>query len=113
MFSVLGIKETCTNDEVKAAYFKLAKQWHPDVNSNPSSSAKFKQISNAYEVLKTDQSRAEYMARLQQRSYGSGSYQTSSWSSQNSDAQYEGSHTGKWNATRKFMIHTHGCVCMA
>ena len=112
LFAVLGLPEACTNDEVKAAYFKLAKQWHPDVNSSPSSSTKFKQISNAYEVLKTDRTRSEYLARLHQES---GSYQ-SSWTSHGSSSGYETSHGDKWNATRKLSNHWFWwlcCLCLA
>lgn len=99
LFSVLGLTETCTNEEVKAAYFKLAKQWHPDVNSNPMSSNKFKAISCAYEVLKSDQTRSEYIVKLYQKKYESN--QTSAWTGSSSDTGHETHYANQWNAPRK------------
>ena len=99
LFLVLGVTETCTNDEVKAAYFKLAKQWHPDVNSDPMATAKFRAISDAYETLKTDKSRSDYIVRMYQQNNGTG--QSSTWSYTDTANNHQHSYGDKWNATRE------------
>jgi curved DNA-binding protein CbpA len=55
---------TSTSLEIKTAYRKLAKEWHPDVNSSPAASDTFRSISAAYEVLKDDTKRSGYLAEL-------------------------------------------------
>ncbi|ESO89414.1 hypothetical protein LOTGIDRAFT_125136, partial [Lottia gigantea] len=50
-FDVLGLKPGVNEDELKKAYRKLAKQWHPDKNSAEGAEEKFKEISNSYEYL--------------------------------------------------------------
>eukprot|EP01033_Poteriospumella_lacustris_P005440 gene5440-3879_t len=64
-FQVLGVSRTCNDDEVKKAYLKLAKEWHPDVNKAPEASDKFKVISDAYDNLKDEVRRSHYRAELQ------------------------------------------------
>lgn len=63
-YTILGVRETCTNDEVKAAYHKLAKEWHPDVNPHTTSTERFRAISAAYDTLKDERTRFEYSERL-------------------------------------------------
>ena len=50
-YSVLGVPRSASESEIKKAYFSLAKQYHPDVNKDPSAKNKFSEISNAYETL--------------------------------------------------------------
>lgn len=50
-YSILGINPNATADEVKSAYRKLAKKYHPDVNKDPDADAKFKEINQAYENI--------------------------------------------------------------
>jgi molecular chaperone DnaJ len=60
-YDLLGVPRTASADDLKKAYRKLAMQHHPDRNpDNKASEAKFKAISEAYEVLKDDQKRAAY-----------------------------------------------------
>ncbi|XP_071691941.1 uncharacterized protein [Rutidosis leptorrhynchoides] len=59
-YSTLGIPKSATSKDIKAAYRKLARQYHPDVNKQPGATEKFKEISNAYEVLSDDKKRAMY-----------------------------------------------------
>lgn len=60
-YEVLGIDKNAPEAEIKKAYRKLAKQHHPDINQgNKASEAKFKEVSEAYEVLSDAQKRARY-----------------------------------------------------
>lgn len=59
-YSTLGVPKSANNKEIKAAYRRLARQYHPDVNKQPGATEKFKEISAAYEVLSDDKKRALY-----------------------------------------------------
>lgn len=59
-YKTLGVERTATADEIKSAYRKLARKHHPDVNKEPGTEARFKEIGEAYEVLKDKEKRAAY-----------------------------------------------------
>ncbi|KAL0323359.1 UNVERIFIED_CONTAM: Chaperone protein dnaJ A7A, chloroplastic [Sesamum angustifolium] len=59
-YSVLGVSKSASKSEIKSAYRKLARSYHPDVNKEPEAEQKFKEISNAYEVLSDDEKRSIY-----------------------------------------------------
>ena len=59
-YDVLGLKKGADKKEIKKAYRRLAKQWHPDRNDSPEAEDKFKELQEAYEVLADDQKRAAY-----------------------------------------------------
>ncbi len=59
-YKILGIGKNASQDEVKAAYKKLAKQYHPDLNKSPGSAEKFKEINEAAAVLGDPQKRQQY-----------------------------------------------------
>lgn len=59
-YEVLGVARTAAPDEIKKAFRKLARQYHPDVNKDPAAEGKFKEINEAYEVLSDEQKRAMY-----------------------------------------------------
>lgn len=59
-YSTLGIPKSASSKEIKAAYRRLARQYHPDVNKEPGATEKFKEISAAYEVLSDDKKRSLY-----------------------------------------------------
>ena len=76
---MLGVSKSSTDSEIKQAYFKLAKQFHPDKNTeDPRAKEKFVEIGNAYEVLSSKEKRQQYdlMGHHDQGLGGSGfSYQ--------------------------------------
>ena len=59
-YEVLGVSKTATKDEIKSAYRKLAKQYHPDINKEPGAEEKFKEVQEAYDILYDDQKRQTY-----------------------------------------------------
>jgi molecular chaperone DnaJ len=60
-YEVLGVSRSASSDELKRAYRKLAMQFHPDRNAgDKNAEQKFKDINEAYDVLKDDQKRAAY-----------------------------------------------------
>jgi curved DNA-binding protein len=61
-YDTLGVPRTATQDEIQRAYRKLARQHHPDVNSDPGAEDRFKEISEAYDVLSDPQTRRRYDA---------------------------------------------------
>ncbi len=62
-YTILGLPESATTDEIKAAYRKLAKLFHPDKNPDSQTGEKFKQVKEAYEVLSHPQKKQRYDAR--------------------------------------------------
>ena len=59
-YLVLGVERTATDGEIKRAYRKLAQQWHPDVNAEPSAHDRFTEINEAYQVLSDPERRGRY-----------------------------------------------------
>jgi curved DNA-binding protein len=59
-YEVLGISRDASADDVQQAYRKLARRHHPDVNKNPDAEERFKEINEAYQVLKDPKTRARY-----------------------------------------------------
>ncbi|XEC96796.1 molecular chaperone DnaJ [Paenibacillus tarimensis] len=59
-YEVLGVGKDASDDDIKKAYRKLARQYHPDVNKAADAEQKFKEVKEAYDVLSDDQKRATY-----------------------------------------------------
>jgi molecular chaperone DnaJ len=60
LYDLLGVPRDADADTIKKAYRKLARRYHPDVNPDPASQERFKEVSRAYEVLSDPQKRAAY-----------------------------------------------------
>ena len=60
-YEILGVSKTATDDEIKKAYRRLAKKYHPDLNpNNPEAEARFKEAGEAYQILSNPETRAKY-----------------------------------------------------
>src|SRR6195256_5083653 len=61
-YQTLGVPRTASQDDIQRAYRRLARQYHPDVNSDPGAEDRFKDVSEAYAVLSDPQTRRRYDA---------------------------------------------------
>src|SRR5579864_909890 len=59
-YKILGVARTATADEIKKSYRRLARKFHPDVSKEKNAEAKFKEVQEAYEVLRDADKRAAY-----------------------------------------------------
>ena len=59
-YKMLGVSKSASKEEIKAAYKKLAKQYHPDLNKSADAAEKFKEINEAAAVLSDDSKKSQY-----------------------------------------------------
>jgi curved DNA-binding protein len=69
-YEVLGVQPNASQDEIQAAYRRLSRTYHPDVNKDPGAEERFKEIGQAYSVLSDPQSRARYDAERSGAAFG-------------------------------------------
>ncbi len=74
-YDVLGVKRDADADAIKTAFRKAARKYHPDINDSAEAEARFKDVNEAYEVLKDPERRAAYDQLGQDPQQGQGSYQ--------------------------------------
>lgn len=68
-YGILGLSENSSQEEIKNAFRKLSKEFHPDTNKNPDSEKKYKEISEAYTALKDPSSRQQYDQKLKMENF--------------------------------------------
>ena len=68
-YAVLGVLPTASPDEIKSAYRKVSRQYHPDMNTDPSAVANFQIISEAYSTLSDDKKRSKYDWEMQKKEF--------------------------------------------
>ncbi|ASK33976.1 DnaJ C-terminal domain-containing protein [Alloalcanivorax mobilis] len=71
-YQILGVEPNADDKAVKAAYRRLARKYHPDVSKDDNAEARFKEVAEAYQVLKDSAKRAEYDQLRQYRASGHG-----------------------------------------
>src|SRR5882724_1949319 len=59
-YAVMGVDRKASAEDIKQAYRKLARKYHPDVSKEPGAEEKFKEVGEAYETLKDPEKRAAY-----------------------------------------------------
>ena len=84
LYEVLGVSKDASDADIKRAYRKLSKQYHPDINNEAGAEEKFKEIAEAYEILSDSQKRAAY------DQYGHASYDPNSGFSGGGFGGFEG-----------------------
>lgn len=60
LYDTLGVSQNASSDDIKKAYRRLARQYHPDINKDKGAEEKFKEINAAYEILSDENKRAQY-----------------------------------------------------
>ena len=73
-YEVLGVARDASEDEIKKAYRKLARKYHPDVNDAPDAEEKFKEVSHAYDVLTDPEQRRRYDMGGDEGGFGGGGF---------------------------------------
>lgn len=68
-YTVLDLKRTATKREIKQAYYRLSKKFHPDINSEENAAEKFKAIHEAYQILGDEKKKLEYDMSINQGHY--------------------------------------------
>lgn len=59
-YEILNVEQNATQEEIKASYYNLSKQYHPDVNKDLAAKQKFREVSEAYEILGNYKNRRQY-----------------------------------------------------
>lgn len=83
-YQVLGLKTDASEKDIKSAYFKLAKKYHPDLNPGPDARDKFERVSKAYELLSDSAKKEVYD---QQMGFGRSQFNDMHFSSQSGAAR--------------------------
>ena len=60
LYAVLEVEHNCSQEDLKRSYRRLARQLHPDTNDDPAAETRFKEVSQAYEILSDPERRANY-----------------------------------------------------
>lgn len=88
LYAVLGIHQTVTADEIKTAYRRMARQWHPDICKEPDAHERFIKIKEAYELLSDPDRRTRYDGGLAMEAMLSKRGEPASWSATSAIGAY-------------------------
>lgn len=89
-YKIMGVSPDASEKEIKLAYRKLARKYHPDLNKEPKAEEHFKEMGEAYEVLKDPTKRAEYDNHLKNREFNQHSQQQNArYSDHGSDPRHQ------------------------
>ncbi len=100
-YKILGVSKNAGADEIKKAYRKLARKYHPDTSKEPDAEKRFKEISEAYEVLKDPEKRSKYdnlgssYSNFRSRGGTSSDFNWQDWFSKTRGGAGAGRRTGK------------------
>ncbi|ADC31482.1 DnaJ-like molecular chaperone [Mycoplasmoides gallisepticum str. F] len=105
-YELLGVSETASKEEIKRAFRRLAREYHPDVNKAPDAEAKFKEINRAYSILSNETTRFDFDRRLKQRRAKASATNTTSFFHQRNQNQnyYEILKVNQNDSTEKITI---------
>lgn len=84
-YKIMGLSQDATEKDIKQAYRKLARQYHPDLNKASNAEEQFKEMGEAYEVLKNPEKRAEYDQYRNNKKFNSSRQQNSNWQNEHSN----------------------------
>lgn len=88
LYSLLGVPARASSDDLKTAYRRMARQWHPDVCKEPDATQRFQAIQHAYAVLRDDQTRKRYDAGLALEKSLSSTRRTPGWGDNAASIEY-------------------------
>lgn len=104
-YRTLEVERSASRQEIKKSYQKLAKKWHPDVNKAPEAEDKFKEITEAYEVLGSEAKRQRYDDQLKYESARQ-TYQSNSGSSSRPSGNRPGPEAGSTSDRTSYEYRT-------
>ncbi|MCX7116894.1 MAG: DnaJ domain-containing protein [Legionellales bacterium] len=90
-YQVMGVGRDATDKDIKLAYRRLARKYHPDISKEPKAEEKFKEVGEAYEVLRDPKKRQaydQYAADWQLRQQSGSQHQRPAWDEESLNAQY-------------------------
>ncbi|WP_298628445.1 DnaJ C-terminal domain-containing protein [uncultured Legionella sp.] len=76
-YKIMGVSSDASEKDIKTAYRKLARKYHPDISKEPNAEEQFKEMGEAYEVLRDPAKRAEYDQYLKNRAFNQNTHQSS------------------------------------
>lgn len=78
-YKIMGLSQDATEKDIKLAYRRLARKYHPDISKEPDAEERFKEMGEAYEVLKDPVKRAEYDQYLKNREFHGNNQEHQGW----------------------------------
>ncbi|TAL63300.1 MAG: J domain-containing protein, partial [Legionella sp.] len=86
-YKIMGVSQDASEKDIKTAYRKLARKYHPDISKESNAEERFKEMGEAYEVLRDPKKRAEYDQYLKNKDFQQRTYQDSGFNGRNYQQQ--------------------------